>query len=103
MLIKMAKRKLSDIVEIIKAIEQRKQEAWKLPKHQRNKFFYYRLPYVYNRYRNHNFVFSLKNLLEKACQRYRKVFGTRIDFDSKVIGKGKDHAMSVRIKIYFKQ
>ncbi len=81
-----------------------KKESWRLPDHDRTRYIWYKLPYRYNRFRNHNFVFALTYLIGKSVKRFKKVYGMRIEFSQKVIGEvgSHNHAMKITIKIYFK-
>lgn len=71
----------------------------KLPLHNRDEYYVYRLPVSKS-----NVVFSLSGAIERLIWRFRRVFGMRIDFKQRVYGYGtKNHHMRLTIKIYFKQ
>jgi len=89
-------------VKVMERIARR--ESWKLPKHDRSKYIWYKLPYQYNRSRNHNFVFALTYLIEKCVRRFIRIYNIRIDFGTEVVGRvgSKAHAMKITVKVYFK-
>ena len=97
---------MTRIWRIIKEVEKKivKEESWKLPEHDRKKYIWYKLPYVYNKKSSHNFAFSLDYFIEKGVRRFKKLYNMRIEYDSNVVGKvgTKNHALSIRVKVYFK-
>ena len=88
----------------VKVMERRtKKETWKLPEHDRTKFIVFKLPFIYNRYRNNNFVFSFIHYVTKGMQRFAKLYGIKIEWKLKTVGVStKNHAMKLTIKVYFK-